>query len=154
MSCSSLIFILFLLSSVFSSAKFTCVVTSLNGCSYPEKSSVISKSLTFHLYSLKKYLSSSQKGIQKHQDRLLEKKVSSNNSVPVPTPEKFMHASLGGNRPISATAYSWEICAAAAAPGVVHSSFQSLQITGNATLRETQKGYIILGVWLEKNLGL
>lgn len=85
---------------------------------------------------------SSQKGIQKHQDKLLGKKMT-HNITPVPIHEKRRYASLGGNKPISATTYSWEICAAIA-PGVVHSSFQSLQITGNKTLRRTWKEWIIL----------
>lgn len=75
--------------------------------------------------------------------------MSYNKSAPVPAQEKCIYTSLGGNKLISAAVYSWKICTAAA-PGVVHSSSQSLQITGNTTLRKTQKGYVIFALWLAK----
>lgn len=61
-----------------------------------------------------------------------------------------MCISFGGNKPISDTTYSSEI-RTAAVPAVVHSSFQSLQVTGNTTQRKTQKGYIIFTLWLDKS---
>lgn len=64
--------------------------------------------------------------------------MSYNKSAPVPAQEKCIYTSLGGNKLISAAVYSWKICTAAA-PGVVHSSSQSLQITGNTTLRKNSE---------------